>query len=144
MWFITTTPAFPGELGFKRVWVTRRDTVVDDAMAMVAVVVEGIPTIVQRVAPATDEQVDCQFVDLSQLSSPDQSNLYRLTSPNISRMSSRGRDGLGVNSEFNEGRWQGPHPNLSLCHHAEMASPIIPALDRLHQTGVIRVRTVSR
>ena len=58
MWFVTTTPAFPGELGFKRVWVTRRDTVVDGAMAMVAVVVEGIPTIVQRIDPATDEQVD--------------------------------------------------------------------------------------
>jgi len=78
MWFITTTPAFPGELGFKRVWVTRRDTVVDDAMAMVAVVVEAIPAIVQRVDSATDEQVDCQIVDLSQLSSPDQSDLYRL------------------------------------------------------------------
>jgi hypothetical protein len=77
IWYIAPAGLFSDYPKFKSTWPTSPGTVVDDAMAMVATVVEELPCLVELVGSVA-EHMDGETMDLSHLSGPCRKKLAQL------------------------------------------------------------------
>src|SRR5438045_3980309 len=73
-WFIAPAGLFAELPMFRSTWPTSPETVIDDAMLMVATVVEELPCLAKIIDTVTD-QLDGETVDLGQLSPPSRRSL---------------------------------------------------------------------